>query len=585
MSATHIQIVKWTFPAFALIIGLLWYKRRRVDRADPGGIDRSDAGEKSRADPRKTVSSRSNVSFCDSGIHDESFAFSSPGVPQTEEIVCSPRKRSESLDIPRRKAGSQYVSAYSGASPTDDGQEWYSYAETRESSMDIQLGSNPKISNFDMVARSRSAASLEKAAESGGKIMKIFENVAEEEEQQKAACANNSVEPVVDANEENDASNECNYLPGNEPPVAAPSQDSAKTPAHALSERDSANHSPVSGVLEGSVTDEARSEGSTDSGKGGSIKGHTKDNVIPMTYEFSIPQNLVGKLIGRHGSFLESIRLKAEVRIAVKRHPAWKYQKICAIEGSSEGINIALDMIRQKFPEKKYPQVTLEQISPLKTPEPIPWLTEIMQLSLVEGMNNDVAICHIVRPNRFFVQLPTHPTYPSLRVLDENMTQLYNTTESPPAPDELTKGMILVAKWYHRWVRVIVEQPDPQGEQHLVRLVDHGGYWFFSTAVMKKIRADYLTLPFQAIEIFLANIQPKDGEWIQEAYDVVAHMCYGIVGQAQIEGYINDNTYVNLYLNIQKHGVISLADELIARGFAESVPLESIVPEDGISFS
>lgn len=71
--------------------------------------------------------------------------------------------------------------------------------------------------------------------------------------------------------------------------------------------------------------------------------------------------------------------------------------------------------------------------------------------------------------------------------------------------------MILVAKWYNTWVRVYVEQPDPHGEHHLVRLVDHGGYWVFSNSEMKKIRSDYLTLPFQAIEIYLANVEPKDG--------------------------------------------------------------------------
>lgn len=71
--------------------------------------------------------------------------------------------------------------------------------------------------------------------------------------------------------------------------------------------------------------------------------------------------------------------------------------------------------------------------------------------------------------------------------------------------------MILVAKWYNTWVRVYVEQPDPHGEHHLVRLVDHGGYWVFSNSEMKKIRSDYLALPFQAIEIYLANIQPKNG--------------------------------------------------------------------------
>lgn len=45
------------------------------------------------------------------------------------------------------------------------------------------------------------------------------------------------------------------------------------------------------------------------------------------------------------------------------------------------------------------------------------------------------------------------------------------------------------------------------------------------------------------------------GEWNKEAYDVVVQMCNGVVGQAQIDGYINASTYVNLYLNIHKHGV------------------------------
>lgn len=72
-------------------------------------------------------------------------------------------------------------------------------------------------------------------------------------------------------------------------------------------------------------------------------------------------------------------------------------------------------------------------------------------------------------------------------------------------------GMIFVAKLYNRWVRVYVENPDPKGEHHLVRLVDHGGYWTLSSADMKKIRSDYLTLPFQAIEVFIANIRPING--------------------------------------------------------------------------
>ncbi|CAK9799454.1 KH domain-containing protein akap-1 [Anthophora quadrimaculata] len=583
MSATHVQVVKWSFPAFALLIGLLWYKRRRVDRTDPGGTDKSELGDKSLINLKKEAApSKSSSNFYDSGIHiDESFSLNSFNQP-VEEILCSPRKHSENLDIPQRKSSPQCISAYS-KTPSKDDQEWYSYMDTTPNKMDIQLGNNPKISNFDMVAKSRSVSSLENNADSNNKMLKIFENVVEEEEQ-KLSSEDNSVE-LVNKNEENDTNNECNYIPSKELPITTPSKDDIKTPTQALSERDSANHSPVSGVLEGSVTDEVRSEGSTDSGKGGSIKGRTKGSTGRVTYEFCIPQHLVGRLIGRHGSFLDTIRLKAGVHIVVYRHPMLRNQKICTIEGYTEGINIALDIIRQQFPKEKYPYVTLEQFSLTKTAEGIPWITELMQLSLVEGVNNDVIVCHIVKPNRVFVQFPTHPTYPSLRILEENMAQLYDTTESPAVPDKLSRGMILVANWYNRWVRVCVEQPDPHGEQHLVRLVDHGGYWFFSNAEMKKIRSDYLTLPFQAIEVFLANIQPKNGEWVQEAFNVVSHMCCGIVGQAQIEGYINTYTYVNLFLNIHKHGVISLADELVARGFAEFVPLESIVPDEDITFS
>lgn len=579
MSVKRIQIVKWSFPVFALVIGLLWYKRRRVDRADPGGNTNATCSRVDRC-KNDTALSKPTSHLYDSGIQiNESFSPNSSNQP-TEEATRSPRKISESLDIPSRKLISQSISMHS-ITPSDDGEDWYN-AESSSNKVDIQLGSNPKISNFDMVARSRSISCADNVVgEANGKVLKLFENVAEEEEQ-KLTGDNKALE--VSEKAEPDSTNECGYIQIEGQTVSTPSS-SSKTQIQVLSERDSANHSPVSGVLEGSVTDEAGSEGSTDSGKGGSIKGNAKDNTLPTLYEFSIPQHLVGRLIGRYGSFLQSVQLKAEVHIVVKRHPTFKNLKICAIDGPMDGINTALDMIRQKFPEKKFPQVTLEQIFPLKGPEELAYNPKLVQLSLIEGVNNDVVVCHIVKPNRFFVQLSTHPTYPALRILDESMTQSYNTTESPSAPDELIKGMILVAKWYNKWVRVKVEQPDPHGERHLVRLVDHGGYWYFSNAEMKKIRWDYVNLPFQAIEIFLANIQPKNGEWNQEACDVVAQMCYGTVGQAQIEGYIDTSTYVNLYLNIQNHGVISVADELVARGYAEPVPLESIVPEEGIAFS
>ncbi|XP_078045998.1 A-kinase anchor protein spoonbill [Augochlora pura] len=571
MSATHVQVVKWSFPAFALIIGLLWYKRRRVDKGDPGEFSNSDRRDRTLIDCREeTTTSKTNSNLYDPDIRtNESYTLSSCSKP-TEEIVCSPRKRSESLDIPQRKPGTH--SSRSKTSSKDE-EAWYNYTDnTTSSKMDIQLGSNPRTSNFETIARSRNVSSLESAIESNNKVMKIFANVAEEEERKDNSLKHIDQEEVQKVNDE------CSYHPKKEEQLDATlSKDCAKNPTQVLCDRDSANHSPISGVLEGSVTDEARSEGSTDSGKGGSIKDHLKDG--PTTYEFNIPQRLVGKLLGVRRSFLQSIQMKANVHMDLRCHPSSRDLKLCQISGSSEGIKIALDMIRQRFPENRYPDVNLQQVLPFNV-----WLTELMQLSLVGGVNNDVIICHIVKPNHLFVQLPTHPTYPYLWTLVDNMTKLYNTTDSPPAPKELNKGMILVANWQNKWVRVYVEKPDPNGERHLVRLVDHGGYWYFSDVEMKKIRSDYLTLPFQAIEVLL-NVEPTNGEWCQEAFDVVLHMCSGAVVQAQIEGYVNNSTYVNLYLNIQKYGVVSLADELIVRELAYPVALECIVPDESVSVS
>lgn len=162
-------------------------------------------------------------------------------------------------------------------------------------------------------------------------------------------------------------------------------------------------------------------------------------DVSPIFYEFTIPQLVVGRLIGRAGSFLKTIREKAEVNICVKPHPTSRMERVCVIEGFQEGVNIALGLIRKHFPENKYPQVTLEQVSIYSAPgDPSSWVPELTQLNLIEGVNNDVSVCHIIKPNRLFVHVPTHPTYPTLRVLDESMTNWYETAESPPIPEDLT---------------------------------------------------------------------------------------------------------------------------------------------------
>lgn len=213
MAISNVQLVKWTFP-FALIIGLFWYKRRRVDRVDPGG--------EAKLDKEEMLEKRNNLqlpSMCDSGINIESLPSTPDQKIATDPIAIgsigtSPRRVSESLDIPRRSV-SQPMSMKSGKSGSSP---WYTEVEDIPEVKGVELGSNPKPSK--VIARSKTQ--VEVPAES----VKIT------------------------------------------PETTKVSIDDSKTPGQAISDRDSANHSPVSGVLDGSVNDEVRSEGSTDSGKG-----------------------------------------------------------------------------------------------------------------------------------------------------------------------------------------------------------------------------------------------------------------------------------------------------------------------------
>lgn len=54
----------------------------------------------------------------------------------------------------------------------------------------------------------------------------------------------------------------------------------------------------------------------------------------PMIYEFEIPQAIVGRLIGRYGSFVNKIKGATGANIIVKRHQqTMRSTKICAVEG------------------------------------------------------------------------------------------------------------------------------------------------------------------------------------------------------------------------------------------------------------
>ncbi|EZA58066.1 hypothetical protein DMN91_006309 [Ooceraea biroi] len=537
-SPIHVQLVKWTVPAVAFVIALFWYRRRRLDRSE---LERNDPG----GDAELSHENNAVLSDCkeiDTGRHNsnvqeetsQSSISHNCAEEEEEELTRIPTKISESTETYMRQNCTSSLENSMNAHYTD-----------------MFIVPSCKLDNTD--------TQITDVFQGGNEQILYYETQQPSQE-----------EYVANEYEYEDSQQEKEYI-----------EDTINTQEHGY-ERDSANHSPVSGVLEDAVTpDETQSEGSMDSGKGGSINENRKNNVVLNTYDFAIPQHLVGRLIGRHGSFLHSIRTKTNVAIYVHDHPYDGDHKICSIQGNADEIDVTLKMIRQKFPEKKFPQVTLAEIStvPEIITDTIPYVPSLLALSLIDGVNNDISVSHIVKPNWLFVNLPTHPTYLSLRNLESEMLQYYGLPDPLAVPDVVKKGDYVAVFWNDRWVRAFIQKTNSKGV-HIIRLIDHGGYWVFKKHEIKPLLSNHLLLPFQAIEIFLANIQAKNGVWLPTAYELVSNICRTSgIGQAQVEGYIDSNVYTNIYYTFNNYGVFSLADELIAKGYAEPIAWEHTQPE------
>lgn len=149
---------------------------------------------------------------------------------------------------------------------------------------------------------------------------------------------------------------------------------------------------------------------------------------IVTEYWFEIPQPLCGLLIGTKGSFINNAMRQSNTLIALKNHPTILNMNLCMIKGRANEIQEALSIIRQRFPLKKFPQLTLNPTNPdLATVEPIP---QSANSSLVIGINVDVVLSEIISPGHFFLQQPTHPTFSILPDLDKYLIATYQN-ETP----------------------------------------------------------------------------------------------------------------------------------------------------------
>lgn len=340
----------------------------------------------------------------------------------------------------------------------------------------------------------------------------------------------------------------------------------------------------------------------------------TQHALVPLperlfVYEFEIPDIFVGLLIGKYGAFVNHIRQVTGASLLIKDRN--KRCQLCAVEGTKSEIDAALALIRAKFPPKKYPQVTLAQIN--VAPDngaTVPILPDSVQLLLPPETSCDVMISAVVAPNHVFLQQITHPTYPSLARLDHCMAQCYNEFVTPELPRPVQANMICAAPSMDGWFRakivavypptsavsvghfetvtndeearevhhaavtgdiISVEEEDYEVD---ICFVDYGGYSRVMASSLRQIRADFMSLPFQAIECLLANVGPVNEEagWTIESYEELENLTRERMLQGQTVAYsLEGLPLVYLYQMDQTEDEVLINRQLVNRGVAQWV--------------
>ncbi|XP_029656564.1 uncharacterized protein LOC115230553, partial [Octopus sinensis] len=270
-------------------------------------------------------------------------------------------------------------------------------------------------------------------------------------------------------------------------------------------------------------------------------------------YEFYFPSDLCGRLIGRQGKTISQIKERSGAYVTLQPSPYTPNHQICSIDGSEEQIQEALKCITEKFPPSVYGNVDLTPIRGTSQMASNPVvMPDLIQLSLPqEGVSVNVLVASIIDVGHLFLQLPTHPTYVALNRLNKFMNRCYSQPDMVPhLPRPLAAGVICAAPMMDSWYRAVIVAVSEDSDECEIKFVDYGGYSQVLWNDLRQIRSDFMTLPFQAVEVYLANITPLPDEpyFSDSAVETLQQLTESGILQAQVVSRAEDGTpYVHIY--------------------------------------
>lgn len=302
--------------------------------------------------------------------------------------------------------------------------------------------------------------------------------------------------------------------------AAAPSDSSGTNAANvAVSNGGTSNGHLDSSMAGSDGGSEVNSEGSSsDSGRGSidtSIAGGkdpTSSPELPPTpvlYQFEFPTELCGRLIGKQGRNIKELRDKTGAKIFLKPLPVSTKYQLCIIDGLPKSIEKTLDIIKHRFPEVDTNRQSLTADSQGQNVK----MPSMSQLQLPDDAVNNIILTSVVSAGHVFMQQPGQPSFNALNRLNNCMNNCYCQADRvPPLPQPIEVGIVCAAPVMDSWYRAQLINYYPEENEADLRFLDYGGYARTDASCLRQIRSDFLSLPFQAVECYLANIVPLQGE-------------------------------------------------------------------------
>ncbi|XP_054751341.2 tudor and KH domain-containing protein-like [Lytechinus pictus] len=325
-----------------------------------------------------------------------------------------------------------------------------------------------------------------------------------------------------------------------------------------------------------------------------------------ITKTLMLPQQAVGRIIGRQGTNIRRIQNSSMARVKIDRDVVEGIDTLrrCTIRGTLTQVDTAEYMIRQEINEMEdYNQRLADaaanrkerptgkssnksvQPKPVLTvdtaPKPEEWHVDTTSTAQLPK-NKDfftVYVSAVEHPGHFWLQIVSSKAK-DLDLMLMNMTEFYNNPDNQKAfqPDSLQKGEIVAAPFSHdqMWYRTrILGFLD--GDMVDLYYVDYGDSEAVPKSSVCTLRDDFLILPFQAVEFSLANVFPSGGdEWTEEAieyFEQLTHVAKWKPLQAKIIDYQNTDIgtipCIELYDTADSFD-INIGKQLRLYGFAKS---------------